>query len=86
MCKQDANGGTTTSASIGYETQRWQMADALRGSMDAAELVDVLLYLIQLSPVLGIDPIAAAQAKLRFNESTYSVTHARGSSKSYDEL
>ena len=24
-------------ATVGYETQLWQMADALRGSMDAAE-------------------------------------------------
>jgi type I restriction enzyme M protein len=28
---------TTTAANIGYEAQLWQMADALRGSMDAAE-------------------------------------------------
>jgi len=26
-----------TSATVGYEAQLWQMADALRGSMDAAE-------------------------------------------------
>ena len=30
-----------TAASIGYEAQLWQMADALRGSMDAAEYTDV---------------------------------------------
>jgi type I restriction enzyme M protein len=28
----DSAGGTT----VGYEAQLWQMADALRGSMDAA--------------------------------------------------
>ena len=28
---------TTTQATTGYENQLWQMADALRGSMDAAE-------------------------------------------------
>ncbi|GAB4154437.1 MAG: class I SAM-dependent DNA methyltransferase [Candidatus Promineifilaceae bacterium] len=35
-----------TSATVGYETQLWQMADALRGSMDAAEYKHVVLGLI----------------------------------------
>ena len=30
-----------TAANVGYEAQLWQMADALRGSMDAAEYADV---------------------------------------------
>jgi type I restriction enzyme M protein len=34
------------SATIGYEAQLWQMADALRGSMDAAEYKHVVLGLI----------------------------------------
>ncbi len=34
------------SANIGYEAQLWQMADALRGSMDAAEYKHVVLGLI----------------------------------------
>jgi hypothetical protein len=29
--------GGASSATVGYEAQLWQMADALRGSMDAAE-------------------------------------------------
>jgi len=33
-------------ATIGYEAQLWQMADALRGSMDAAEYKHVVLGLI----------------------------------------
>ncbi len=37
-----ANGGAT----VGYEAQLWQMADALRGSMDAAEYKHVVLGLI----------------------------------------
>ena len=52
----------------------------------AAEAADVLLYLIQLTSVLGIDPIAAAQGKLKLNELKYPVDRARGSSKKYDEL
>ena len=51
-----------------------------------AEVADVLLYLIQLTSALGIDPIAAAQAKLELNELKYPVALARGTSKKYDEL
>ena len=36
----------TTGATVGYEAQLWQMADALRGSMDAAEYKHVVLGLI----------------------------------------
>ena len=35
-----------TAATIGYEAQLWQMADALRGSMDAAEYKHVTLGLL----------------------------------------
>jgi NTP pyrophosphatase (non-canonical NTP hydrolase) len=50
-----------------------------------AEMADVLLYLIQLGSALGIDPVAAAQAKIRVNALKYPVESARGSSKKYDE-
>jgi type I restriction enzyme M protein len=36
----------TASATVGYEAELWQMADALRGSMDAAEYKHVVLGLI----------------------------------------
>ena len=36
----------TTSANVGYEAQLWEMADALRGSIDAAEYKHVVLGLI----------------------------------------
>jgi dCTP diphosphatase len=51
-----------------------------------AEIADVLLYLVQLSSSLGIDPIAAAQEKMRANALKYPVDKARGNSKKYDEL
>jgi len=41
-----AGAGTSTGATVGYEAQLWQMADALRGSMDAAEYKHVVLGLI----------------------------------------
>ena len=36
----------TSAATVGYEAQLWQMTDALRGSMDAAEYKHVVLGLI----------------------------------------
>src|SRR3990172_13424324 len=40
--KQKTNNG----ANVGYEAQLWQMADALRGSMDAGEYKHVVLGLL----------------------------------------
>jgi type I restriction enzyme M protein len=37
---------TTTSANLGFEAQLWAAANALRGSMDAAEYKHVVLGLI----------------------------------------
>lgn len=47
MAKQN-NGKTadTNGATVGYEAELWDMADALRGSMDAAEYKHVVLGLI----------------------------------------
>ncbi len=44
--KNDTKTLETTGATVGYEAQLWQMADALRGSMDAAEYKHVVLGLI----------------------------------------
>ena len=47
--KAASNGDTDENgngANVGYEAQLWQMADALRGSMDAAEYKHVVLGLI----------------------------------------
>ena len=46
----------------------------------------MVLYLIQLADALGIDPVAAARAKLQVNESKDPVDSARGSSRKYDKL
>lgn len=50
------------------------------------EIADVLLYLVQLSNVLGIDPVKAAQAKIRINAQKYPVSRAKGSSRKYDQI
>ena len=52
----------------------------------AAEVADVLLYLVQLASALGIDPVAAAQAKMQVNAQKYPVDRARGHSRKYDAL
>ena len=67
------------------EDQSRQLEPAKRDAV-AAELADVLLYLLQLSTALGVDLVAAAQAKLKANALKYPVHLARGSSKKYDEL
>jgi dCTP diphosphatase len=45
-----------------------------------AEMADVLLYLVQLGNALGIDPVAAARAKLKLNEARFPVEAVRGRS------
>ena len=41
-----ADAANTTAANVGYEAQLWQMADALRGSMDSGEYKHVCLGLL----------------------------------------
>jgi type I restriction enzyme M protein len=51
-----------TAANVGYEAELWQMADALRGNMDAAEYKHVVLGLIFLKYIS--DAFEEQQAKL----------------------
>lgn len=51
-----------------------------------AEVADVLLYLIRISDKLGIDLIAAAQAKIVKNAEKYPVEKAKGNSRKYSAL
>src|SRR5438105_15900980 len=51
-----------TGANVGYEAELWQMADALRGSMDAAEYKHVVLGLIFLKYIS--DAFEAQHAQL----------------------
>ena len=44
--KNNTSAAEASGATVGYEAQLWQMADALRGSMDAAEYKHVVLGLI----------------------------------------
>jgi NTP pyrophosphatase (non-canonical NTP hydrolase) len=58
------------------EEQSRALSPRKREAVDAA-VADVLLYLIQLAGALGIDPIAAAQAKLKLNAQKSRPTRAR---------
>jgi NTP pyrophosphatase (non-canonical NTP hydrolase) len=40
------------------------------------EIADVLLYLVRMADVLGIDPVAAARAKMRKNALKYPASRA----------
>ena len=55
-------------ANVGYEAQLWQMADALRGSMDAAEYKHVVLGLIFLKYIS--DAFEEQHARLEAEKAT----------------
>jgi NTP pyrophosphatase (non-canonical NTP hydrolase) len=50
-----------------------EAAERLRG-----EIADVLIYLVRLCDVLGVDPVAAAQAKVDVGERRYRAEEYRG--------
>jgi NTP pyrophosphatase (non-canonical NTP hydrolase) len=67
------------------DEQSRSMPEAKRDAV-AEEVADVLLYLLQLSDKLGIDPLDAARKKLQLNAIKYPVERAKGTSKKYSEL
>lgn len=50
------------------------------------EIADVALYLFELADNLGVDLLAAVNAKLAKNEAKYPVEKAKGSAKKYSQL
>jgi len=60
--QQSSTAQTNDGATVGYEARLWQMADALRGSMDAAEYKHVVLGLIFLKYIS--DAFEAQHAQL----------------------
>jgi NTP pyrophosphatase (non-canonical NTP hydrolase) len=63
-----------------------QQPDAAKQAEIGAEMSDVLIYLIRMADVMGIDLLAAAQAKLQHNGRKYPVEQARGNAKKYTQL
>jgi len=51
----------------------------------AEEIGDVMIYLVELSEELGIDPIMAATDKVRANSSKYPADLVRGKAAKYTE-
>lgn len=49
------------------------------------ELADVMLYLVRLADIVGVDLVAAAQAKIRINASKYPADVVRGRADKYDK-
>jgi len=50
------------------------------------EIGDVLIYLSRLADRLGIDPVQAAEEKMRINAKKYPVEKAKGLAAKYTEL
>ncbi|TKS53575.1 nucleotide pyrophosphohydrolase [Luteimonas yindakuii] len=67
------------------EEQSRTLDDTSRQAV-AHEIADVLLYLLQLSDRLDIDPIRAAREKLALNAERYPADKARGKSTKYTGL
>jgi type I restriction-modification system DNA methylase subunit len=71
--KKNSTPANDADATIGYETRLWQMADALRGSMDAAEYKHVVLGLTllevhdALSVVTTTERVHAAFEQFAYN-------------------
>jgi NTP pyrophosphatase (non-canonical NTP hydrolase) len=61
------------------EDESRHLAEARKAAV-ASEIADVLLYLVQISTVLGIDPVLAANAKVQLNEQRFPADAVRGSS------
>lgn len=52
----------------------------------AHELADIQIYLVRLADRLGIDLLAAADAKMAINARKYPVEKAKGDARKYDKL
>ena len=68
MAKANSPNSETTSTTTGYESELWKMADALRGSMDAAEYKHVVLGLIFLKYISDAFEERYAEVLEKFGE------------------
>ena len=50
------------------------------------EIGDVMIYMVRLADRLGIDPVQAAEDKMRINEKKYPVEKAKGVADKYTDL
>ena len=68
MAKANSTNSETTNTTTGYESELWKMADALRGSMDAAEYKHVVLGLIFLKYISDAFEERYAEVLEKFGE------------------
>lgn len=59
--------------------------DAARRARIEAEMADVAIYLVRLADRLGVDLVAAIDAKLEENARKYPEERVRGQARKYDE-
>ena len=67
------------------DEQSRTLDDAKRTAV-GEEIADVLLYLLQLADKLDIDPVQAAERKVRLNAEKYPADRARGRIDKYTKL
>ena len=67
------------------EAQSRELSGDKRGQV-AEELADVLIYVLQLADKLDIDPVQAAERKVRLNAEKYPADRARGRIDKYTKL
>jgi NTP pyrophosphatase (non-canonical NTP hydrolase) len=60
--------------------------DPVKLAQIEAEIGDVMIYLTRLADRLGIDPVKAAEEKMRLNEKRYPAEKAKGIAAKYTEL
>jgi len=60
--------------------------DAAKLAAIKEEIADVMIYLTQLADRLGIDPVQAAEEKMRINEKKYPVDKVKGIAAKYTDL
>lgn len=65
------------------EQSRSLNQDQLSAATD--EMADVMIYLVRLSDKLGVDLLAAAEAKIQKNAAKYPADLVRGSAKKYGQ-
>ena len=65
--------------------QQSLVLDAERRERVRLELADVFIYLLRISDRLGIDLLAAADAKIALNERKYPAERVRGDARKYTE-
>lgn len=70
------------------DAEAWAATTTTGAAQDrfAAEMADVLIYLLRLSDITGIDLLAAAQTKLATNAERYPVELSRGTAAKYTDL